>query len=273
MPESPEIASRAREMNDVLPGKVIKSIDILQPKCLNLPAQDFCAALSLARIEEVSHHGKWIKVRTSRGWLLINLGMGGEILLTSKGTLPAKYRAVFYFLDDTCLSINFWWFGYLHYAGLKELSDHKMTARLGPDVLSLTSTQFEEVLSSQPKRARIKAVLLDQSRMAGIGNAYIHDILFTAGLHPNRIVQSISAVEVEKLYHSIQDSLRSSLDKGGAFYEVNLFGAKGHFEMEDILVGYREGQACPQCGSIIHKIKTGSTSSFICPNCQPFLIE
>jgi len=200
---------------------------------------------------------------------LINLGMGGEILLTSKGKLPAKYRAVFYFLDDTCLSINFWWFGYLHYAGLKELSDHKMTARLGPDVLTLTCTQFKEILSSQSIRARIKTVLLDQTRMAGIGNAYIHDILFVAGLHPNRTIQSITSSEIEKLYHSIQDGLRLSLDKGGAFYEVNLFGEKGRFVMEDILVGYREGQDCPKCGAMIQKIKTASTSSFICPNCQP----
>jgi formamidopyrimidine-DNA glycosylase len=71
------------------------------------------------------------------------------------------------------------------------------------------------------------------------------------------------------LAEAIQKGLQPSIDKGGAFYELNLFGEKGDFTMEDILIGYKEEQPCPVCKTPIEKIKTGSTSSFICPNCQP----
>jgi formamidopyrimidine-DNA glycosylase len=73
---------------------------------------------------------------------------------------------------------------------------------------------------------------------------------------------------VKRLAKAIRDGLKPSLDKGGAFYEVNLHGKKGGFTMDDILIGYRERKPCPICGSKIVKIKTGSTSSFICPKCQ-----
>lgn len=78
MPELPEIAVLARDMHKELVGRTIAGIEVLQPKCLNLPVEAFRAALSGATIEAVTPHGKWLQVRTTRGWLLLNLGMGGE---------------------------------------------------------------------------------------------------------------------------------------------------------------------------------------------------
>jgi formamidopyrimidine-DNA glycosylase len=105
--------------------------------------------------------------------------------------------------------------------------------------------------------------------MAGIGNAYIHDILFLAGLHPLRALATLSEDEVRRLAQAIQDGLVPSMKKGGAFYELNLYGKKGGFRKKDILIGYREGEPCPRCKTAIQKIKTGGTSSFVCPDCQP----
>lgn len=269
MPEVPEIASRAREMHAVMIGKVITSIEILQPKCLNLPPQEFQAALQKAEIRKITYHGKWIMVDTSRGWLLLNLGMGGEILLTTRGHMPQKYRLVFDFLDETCLAVNFWWFGYAYFSRHEEINNIPMIAKLGPNVLDLSLEDFDALLLLQNKKTRVKSLLLDQSKVAGIGNAYIHDILFLAGMHPNRLVSSLSAGERSGLYQAVQDGLLPSLSKNGAFYETDLFGQKGGFTMEDILIGYRVGNPCPKCGSSIIKIRTGSTSSFICPLCQP----
>lgn len=271
MPEIPEIASRAHEMNRALTGKTISLIEVLQPKSLNLPADEFCQALTNAMIEGVTYHGKWIKVRTTAGWLLINLGMGGEILLAARDKLPEKYRLIFDFADDSCLTINFWWFGYVYYCPLDELNSIKMIAKLGPNVLDLTAEQFYDLVKAQKPRTRIKVFLLDQSNVAGIGNAYIHDILFLAGLHPLRVISSLSDADIFNLYTAVHDGLEPSLAKGGAFFESDLFGQKGGFKMEDILVGYRAGKPCPNCGAPIEKIRTGGTSSFICPECQPLL--
>jgi len=269
MPEAPEIASRSDEMNTALKNKMIREIEIIQPKCLNMSAEAFTAALVTAVIQKVSYHGKWIMVDTTRGWLLLNLGMGGEILLVTRRTMPEKYRLVFDFADNTCLAVNFWWFGYAFHAKQNELNNIPMIARLGPNVLDLSLQDFNAILNTQKGKLRVKALLLDQSKIAGIGNAYIHDILFLAGLHPNRLVTSLTETERNGLYHAIQDGLHPSLKKGGAFYETNLYGQKGGFTMEDVLIGYREGKPCPRCGTSIMKIRTGSTSSFICPTCQP----
>lgn len=272
MPELPEIYNRAKEMQASLVGKTITTIDVIQPKSLNVPEETFVPALSGAAILDVFHRGKWIFVETTQGYLLLNLGMGGEILLTTRSRLPEKRRLVFYFEgqddDPSCLSVNFWWFGYAHFAPCDGLHSHTMTAKLGPNAAELSFEDFKNLLSGQ--RKRVKSLLLDQSRLAGIGNAYIHDILFLAGLHPQRQVSSLSEAEAAALYRAIHDGLQPSIDKGGAFYETNLFGEKGGFTFDDILVGYREGQPCPRCSAVIEKIKTGSTTSFICPNCQPF---
>ena len=267
MPELPEITVRAREMREALVGKTIAGIEVLQPKCLNVPAEKFVEALTSAQLLDVTHRGKWLFVETTRGWLLINLQMGGEILLVTRDTLPEKHLLVFDFDDGTCLSINFWWLGHAHFVPSGELSQHKMIAKLGPNALDLTADDLRAMIAG--RRVRIKSLLLDQSKIAGIGNAYVHDILFMAGLHPLRAVNTLSHDDVDILAKAIHDGLQPSIEKGGAFYEVGLDGQKGGFTMDDILIGYREGEPCPVCGTAIQKIKTGSTSSFICPQCQP----
>jgi formamidopyrimidine-DNA glycosylase len=267
MPELPEIASRASEMKRALRGKTITGIEILQPKCLNVAPAKLRKALTGARFEDVAYHGKWIFARTDRGHLLLNLGMGGDMLLCDRKSLPEKYQAVFDFDDGRSLSIRFWWFGYIHYAAEGELDKHTMTAKLGPNAIDLSKSEFRELLRG--RKGSVKSLLLNQERIAGIGNAYIHDILFLARLHPNRKIDTLSDGEIDGLWQAIRDGLVPSMKKGGAFYERNLRGKRGRFVFDDILVGYREGQPCPVCRTKIVKIRTGSTSTFICPTCQP----
>ena len=138
----------------------------------------------------MTNRGKWLFVETDRGWLLLNLGMGGEILLTSRAALPVKHRLIFDLTDGACLSINFWWFGYAHYVRPGELADHGMTAGLGPNVLELSVDDLAALLRG--RKGRVKALLLDQDVIAGIGNSYVHDILFLARLHPLRTAAGLT---------------------------------------------------------------------------------
>ncbi len=270
MPELPEIISRAREMQAALPGRMIQSILVKQPKCLNLPSDQFIAALEIAQIEQVTHHGKWIKVLTTHGWLLLNLGMGGELLIRENDNFPEKYRLAFTFTDNSLFTINFWWFGYAYFAELDKLYTIPMIAKLGPEILEVTLEDFSAAIRTFKPRIKVKSFLLDQSNFSGIGNAYIHDILFLAHLHPDRHLGTLNSSEITSLFQSIQDGLLPSIEKGGAFYELDLYGNKGGFQMEDILVGYKENLPCPACSTIITKIRTGSTNSYICPSCQAF---
>jgi formamidopyrimidine-DNA glycosylase len=266
MPELPEITSRAREMNKALVGKTLASFEIKQTQCLNVTERVFKKALLGATINQISSKGKWLLVDTSQGWLLINLGMGGEILLKTDGTLPKKHRFIIGFSDGSQLVINFWWFGYVHFAKHDQLQFHPIVGKLGPNILDLTFPEFKSILQKQ--RGRLKTNLLDQSKMAGIGNAYIHDILFFAKLHPLCQIPKLDESDMRSLFDAIHRELRMSLDKGGAFYELNLYGNPGGFTEKDIVIGYRDGKPCPVCSTPIQKVKTGSTSSFICPDCQ-----
>ena len=267
MPELPEITCRAREMSKALAGRKITAIEVIQPKCLNVSVNAFKQGLTGARIADVTHHGKWLFVGTDRGHLLINMGMGGELLLVPRDELPEKWRVRFDLDDGKSLSANFWWFGNTHYVAPGKLAEHKETAKLGPNALDLTADEFAALLDK--RRGRIKSFLLDQSKLAGIGNAYVHDILFRAGLHPLRTIPTLTEEEVGALYDAIQAELSRSIDKGAAWYEPDLHGRPGGFKGEDLLIGYREGKPCPNCGTVVEKIKTGSTASFICPTCQP----
>ena len=265
MPEYPEIFVFARDMRKELAGKTITGVEVLQPKCLNVPVEAFQTALSGAEIRDVMPRGKWLQVETTRGWLLLGLGMGGEILLTSRESLPEKYRLIFDLDDGGCLAINFWWFGYAHY--VTDLAEHRMTAQLGPNVLDLSLDEFRALLRG--RRGGIKSFLLNQKRIAGIGNVYVQDPLFKAGIHPLRRIDTLSDEDVTALWRAIRETLQESIDHGGSAWELNLYGQKGGWGEEFLVVGYREGKPCPRCGTEVVKVKTGSTSSYVCLVCQP----
>jgi formamidopyrimidine-DNA glycosylase len=267
MPEFPEIAVLTQQMKAELVGKRFAAAEVLQPKCLNLEPDVFEANLRGAEIVDVSQRGKWILVETNQGWLLLNQGMGGEILLVTRDSLPEKYRLILDFDDGTCLAINHWWFGNAHFAPLGALDEHKMTAKLGPNALELTLNDFRELLRG--RRGGIKSFLLNQSRIAGIGNVYVQDPLFKARLHPLRPISSLSDDEIESLWSAIRETVQESIELGGSAWEMDLHGRKGRWDQGFFHVAYREGQPCPVCGTEVEKIKTGSTSGFICPRCQP----
>ena len=267
MPELPEIYCRAREMNEHLKGRTITSIEVKQPKCLNVPVEKFEAGLVGATFDSTTYHGKWLLANTSQGYLLINLGMGGELLLVNANTLPDKWRVRFDFKDGQAFVVNFWWFGSTHYVESGKLGEHAMTAKLGSNAKDVTTEEFRSLLAG--RRGRIKSFLLNQTKIAGIGNAYIHDILFRAKLHPLRTIPTLVSDEIDALLQSIHSEFERSIAKGAANYELNLFGQRGDYGADDLLVGYREGKGCPECGTTIQKLKTGSTTSYICPSCQP----
>jgi Formamidopyrimidine-DNA glycosylase len=195
--------------------------------------------------------------------------MGGDARYHKPGEAAQdKYQLKLDFDDESSLSIGFWWFGYAHAATADGLPAHKMTATLGPSPLddkAFTYDYFSGIMKGS--RKNIKSLLMDQKIIAGIGNVYIQDTLFRARLHPNRKASQLSDAEIKALYKAILDNLKAGIDLGGT-PERDLYGRPGRLDRDKFLVGYREGLPCPECGSTIEKIKTGSTASYICPQCQ-----
>lgn len=270
MPELPEIANLARQMTRELQGKRVKDIELTQPKCLNMPPKRLRRRIIDKTMKETSVRGKWLftKLNPSEN-LLLNLGMGGDLRYHKKlNTVPEKYQLQVTFVDRTALTATFWWFGYIHLASDEELPKHKMTCRLGisPIEKQFTVEKLGSMLSG--RQGGIKSFLLDQKNIAGIGNVYIQDVLFKARLHPLRKIGTLANTEVQALHQAILDVLHESIKLGGLRYERNLYGRRGRYGAEHFLVGYKENKPCPTCGTVIVKIRTGSTSSYICPKCQ-----
>jgi formamidopyrimidine-DNA glycosylase len=270
MPELPELIVLGKQVAKEITGKQILKVEVYQPKCLNIPPERFAETATDKTIGRIYSRGKWLFIKLEPDhYLLINLGMGADLLyFTPNSKLPEKYQFKLTFTDHSGFTIRFYWFGYIHLLPQKELSQHKLTAKLGVSASGkeFTREYLQKLLAK--RKARIKSLLLDQKNIAGIGNVYIQDILFNARLHPNRKANSLSDQEVNDLCSAIKIILKSSIEKGGLAYEKDFYGQKGNFGAKDFQVGYKTGKPCPICSTPIEKIRTGTTSSYICPKCQ-----
>jgi formamidopyrimidine-DNA glycosylase len=157
-----------------------------------------------------------------------------------------------------------WWFGNVNY--VKSLADHRQVASLGPDFMCLILDEFRELLRG--RRGGIKSFLLNQKRLAGIGNVYGQDPLFKSRIHPLRSINTLTDDEIQALWQATRETLQESIDLGGSHWEQNLYGEHGRWDSSYFLVAYREGEPCPTCGTAVQKIRTGSTHTHICPSCQ-----
>jgi len=270
MAELPEIAKLAGQMNDTLRGKTVRSIDLLQEKCANIPQDEFQRRTEGAKVEGVRNKGKWIVTSLGNDEnILLSLGMGADILyFEDEGHLPEKYQIKVLFTDGSGYTARFWWFGKFLLASGAELRSEPNTKDIAIDPFDekFTPEYFESLLKG--KKTQIKAFLMNQKNVGGIGNMYMHDVLFKARLHPQKKISDMGADDVKLLYKSITELMNLSREKGAFAYENDFFGQKGGYTTEYFLVGYQENKPCPVCGEKIVMLKTGSTSSFICPKCQ-----
>jgi len=268
--ELPELTILTRQMKTEIIGKQISEVEVANHKCLNVPFEQFQKNVVGKAVRSVKSKGKWLFIGLeSDHVILFNPGMGADVIHFKPGDkLPEKYQIKLTLHDKTGLTIRVWWFCYLHLMPKNKLGEHKLTAKLGITPLdnNFTMNYFKQLVSG--KRGNIKNFLVDQKNIAGIGNVYIQDILFNAKLHPKRKIPSLTEMEIEALYNSIESVLNESIQLGGLAYEKDFYGNKGGYGKQQFKIAYKPGSPCPDCQTTIEKIKTGSTSSFICPNCQ-----
>ena len=270
MAELPEIAKLAGQMNAALNEKTIRNVILLQEKCINIPADEFQKRIEGAKITHTQNKGKWIITSLGNGEnILLSLGMGADILyFEDEKNVPEKYQIKLLFTDGSGYTARFWWFGKFLLASDDELTSEANTSGIAIDPFDERFTHAYFTSLIQGKRMQLKAFLMNQKNIGGIGNMYMHDILFKARLHPQRKISDMSGAEISLLYDSINEVLNLSREKGAFSYESDFFGQKGDYTTDYFLVGYKENQPCPVCGEKIVSIKTGSTSAFICPVCQ-----
>lgn len=270
MAELPEIYKIANQMNDRIAMKSIAKIELLQEKCSNKSSEVLNERLRNSRITKVFNKGKWIFIAfENKEFISISVGMGGDIIYYEHDNdIPEKYQINVCFSDGTGFTIKYWWFGKFNIFSEDELKNDENTKDIGmsPFDEGFTVEYFANLLAGSKKQ--IKSFVLDQKNIGGIGNMYIHDILFLSKLHPKTKISDISEQQIKALYESIIHVLNKSRGLGAFAYENDFFGEKGRYDMDSFLIGYKKDKKCPACGETIIHIKTGSTTSFICPRCQ-----
>ncbi len=271
--ELPELTVLGRQMNNEISGKRISGIEVANSKCLNMPFDRFKKIVVGKIIKSVESKGKWLFIKLDGDYvLLFNPGMGADVIhFKAGGKLPEKYRLKFTFGDKTGFTIHVWWFCYLHLMQADRLSEHKLVGKLGANPVdkNFALDDFRQLLAK--KKGNIKTFLLDQKNVAGIGNVYVQDMLFYAKIHPKRTIPSLTEKEINALYRSMRSTLDESIKLGGLKYEKDFYGKNGRYGPDQFKIAYKSGKPCSVCHTTIEKIKTGSTSTFICPKCQPLI--
>ena len=269
MPELPEVETIKNELLPHILGREVTAVTLLWEGIVKKPSvEEFRSRVVGQKITGLTRRGKYLLFGLSSGEILVmHMKMTGSLLLDSADNRFT--RAVIHLGDGT--KLNFRdprKFGAMWLTG----DENTVADRLGPEPLEDGFTP--EVLAQRLRNrvAPIKAILIDQSFLAGIGNMYADEALFAAGIHPLRQGGSLTQDEIERLHRAIKRVLWSAIGNKGASVR-NYFRPGGepgtaHFEFK---VAHGIGKDCPNCGTPIQRITVRNRGTYFCPNCQPEL--
>jgi formamidopyrimidine-DNA glycosylase len=278
VPELPEVETIVRGLRATVLRKTFLAIDVLREDLLATPRATFVRALSRRTISGVDRRGKNVVFTltksngTAGGVLVVNLGMSGRLLRVERGrTSPlATHPGVRFALTDgsTLLYHDIRRFGRLSIADLDQYE--RWAASMGPEPLSSGFTSARLAWGLSRSSSRVHSWLLDQKRIAGIGNIYASEALFRARVHPGKRANELSPDEARRLHRAIRAVLADAVRSGGTTFRDyrTTEGEKGTYARA-LRVYARAGQRCTRCLGIIDRMVLGGRSAFYCPECQP----
>ncbi len=273
MPELPEVETVRKTLENLVLHKQIEGVSVLWPKIIKNPLEvkQFTDALKGEMILEIGRRGKFLLIYTNRYALVSHLRMEGRYSVYHKDEPYDKHTHVlFQFTDGMELRYrDVRKFGTMHLYKKGEEFQKPPLSGLGPEPFAETFTQeyLENVLKKTSRK--IKPSLLDQKLLVGLGNIYVDEALFRAGIHPERIASSLTKKEVTALHREIVATLMEAVKMGGSTIRsyVNSQGEMGMFQLELYAYG-RKGEPCKKCGTSMEKIVVGGRGTHFCPNCQ-----
>ena len=282
MPELPEVETVRRGLAPVMEGQVIARADVNRPDLRWPFPPDMAARLTGARVERLRRRSKYILADLDRGeTLLIHLGMSGRMLVSgdqlgrfvNDHPAPEKHDHVVLHMESGA-RITFndpRRFGAMDLMATDGAETHKLLAVLGPEPFGNDFHEDHMMAAFRGKATPVKAALLDQGIVAGLGNIYVCEALYRAGIHPRRKAGRIAPARVAALVPIIRQVLAEAIEAGGSslrdFRQAD--GELGYFQHSFDVYG-REGEACRRagCGGIVRRIVQSGRSSFFCPLCQ-----
>ena len=272
MPELPEVETIRRQLAPSLEGRRLESVRVLDPRwCDPAPPEAIEDALRGREIERVGRRGKYLILSLEDDvHLVMHLRMTGNLLLTEDAEDPPHLR-VDMSLDDgrRLLFVDVRRFGTGDVLlGSDALADY-FDSRLGVEPLSADFTADALRALARGRKQPVKAFLLNQERIAGVGNIYADEALFRAKIHPLRQVGTLRRPQIEALRAAVVESLELGIDSKGASIDDyrHVDGARGSFQ-DRFLVYSRAGEPCVRCGTPIQKLRAAGRGTYVCPNCQ-----
>lgn len=273
MPELPEAETIVRGLRPTLSGRRIRGVEVIHADILPQGAGPFRSRTKGRGIVDVQRRGKNIVLELDRdGILLVNLGMTGKLLPDppSEGPAASTHPALRFELDDAGELI----YDDVRRFGRVEILDgdgwRDRSGELGPEPLDPAFTARDLADALGRSRSPVRSWLLDQRRIAGVGNIYANEALFRARIHPRRPARSLADAEAGALHASLRRVLRSAIDAGGTTLRDyrDASGEEGRYSSR-LQVYDREDEPCPRCAASVLRIVFGGRSAFLCPGCQP----
>lgn len=289
MPELPEVETIRLGLEKYLKSARLEAVEVRLPKMFSGDPK-LIEGLSVVGVRRF---GKGLVIDFERDYCLaVHVKMTGQLIYVGKGEkgsydrqkvggeLPNKHTHVMLKFKDkseklkidqekgTLYYNDIRQFGWMKIVKSEKLKDESFFGSLGPEPLKdLTLEVFERILKSSG--TPIKTLLMDQKRIAGVGNIYANDALFLAKIHPKRKANSLKEKESEALFNSLEKVLRKGLEVGGAseWQFVNADGQTGGYQNFFQIYG-KVGKPCPNCGTKIEKVTLGGRGTFFCPECQ-----
>jgi formamidopyrimidine-DNA glycosylase len=269
MPELPEVETIRRQLAPAVEGRRLAEVKVLDPRwCEPAPPWEIADAIRGRRVERLDRRGKYLTWElTGDVHLVMHLRMTGNLLYTDE----ARHARVRFELSDggTVLFCDQRRFGTGVVLLGSDARDEYFASRLGVEPLSadFTAEHLREI--ARGRRAPAKAFLLNQERIAGVGNIYADEALFLARIHPLRPIGTLKRPQLEALQGAVIQVLLDGIDSRGATIDDfrNADGASGSFQ-DRFRVHLRAGEPCERCGATIVKTRAAGRGTYLCPRCQ-----
>lgn len=276
MPELPEVETVVRGLRDVLPGRGIVGVRLGKTDFIDNPGA-LGESLPGRRIANVERIGKFIHLKLvpngschpeAPSHLLVHLGMTGRLVVRDANEPAPPHTHVYFELDDgqELRYTDIRRFGRMFLAPDAKLTE--LRERLGEDALSISAEGFRRRLAG--RRTRIKALLLDQTILRGVGNIYADESLWRARVHPARLASTLRPAEIDRLRQMVQRVLGEAIRLRGSSISdfVDSDGQPGGYQKWHRVYG-REGKPCYRCGTKIRRVIVAGRGSHFCRRCQP----
>ena len=269
MPELPEIETIVRGVGPFLTGRRVAAVDVRERRLRTLVATGFAAALGGRRVERVGRHGKYLLATLDDGrvWLT-HLGMSGQLTVGPSAPPPRAHDHIVVTLEDGgTLTYN----DPRRFGRMAVLDADAATRETGPGVDALSPDLTAALLfaSTRKRRTAVKSLLMDQRCIAGLGNIYVNEILFRAGVRPRRRAAGLTRAESERIVDATRLVLADAIRRGGSSISDyrDGFGQLGCFQLHHQVYD-RAGEPCRRCGTPVRGCVVVGRSTFYCAVCQ-----